>query len=341
MASPRVLAAVALVALGSLPGAACGPSSVDVRRAQEVVYEAPFATVWNAVMSEVTDNYPQIEAEDAIHGYVRTIWRLVEAQSGDYAGGRNVVGGATGAVQSNAVSGTPTPTGSGTTAGNATGGGNTASILSQTGSDPRIVNGIYMRVNVRVKGPPWQVLVDGEAAELQPGMKMTYFRHGAADEPVWVAARLDDLRGRIYGRLKSYARDAGDRARQGTAAVAAAPAAAETSPWSNIPDKAAAAVIGRVRAAAKAKDTAALRGLMDAEFTWAAGGNPSADTAIAMWKADPSKLVALTKTLDGGCGEVGEGGGVVMCPRDPAEPGAHAVFKKVGGTWRFVVFAGK
>ena len=58
-------------------------------------------------------------------------------------------------------------------------------------------------ITVTVKGPPWRVNVDGEAAEYQLGNTMlTPFHHGYADEPQWVEPRIEALRYAIYERLR-------------------------------------------------------------------------------------------------------------------------------------------
>lgn len=63
------------------------------------------------------------------------------------------------------------------------------------------------RLSARIEpgGPPWQVMVDGEAALYRPNMAMLQpYRHGAIDEPAWVEGRIDGMRKRIYSKLKQY-----------------------------------------------------------------------------------------------------------------------------------------
>jgi hypothetical protein len=76
------------------------------------------------------------------------------------------------------------------------------------GTDPTRGGGaMFFRMEVRVVGgPPWRVVVDGEAARYQPNLSMlTPYRHGAVDEPQWVQGRIDAFRVAVYKRLREFA----------------------------------------------------------------------------------------------------------------------------------------
>ena len=66
---------------------------------------------------------------------------------------------------------------------------------------------LLFRAKILVRGgPPWVAYVDGIAGELKPGMTaITTIKHGAADEPPWVEARIDNLYVSIHERLKEAA----------------------------------------------------------------------------------------------------------------------------------------
>ena len=81
---------------------------------------------------------------------------------------------------------------------------------------------LLFRIAVRVvaAGDGWLVSVDGEAAQYRPGMSMLApFRHGADDEPHWVAGRINAMHGAIGARLPAH---------QVTSTGAPAPAPAPT-----------------------------------------------------------------------------------------------------------------
>src|SRR6185436_6343644 len=131
----------------------------------------------------------------------------------------------------------------------------------------------FFRISVTIKpgGPPWRVEIDGEAALFQPGMAMiTPYGHEDADEPTWVKPRIDKVRIGIYKRLEGYARV--------IEAPQKAPETLDIGPWANLP-AGAPELVAAVNAAAGKKDLQVLRGTMSSDFTWSAGGAPSADTA--------------------------------------------------------------
>jgi len=310
--------------------AACGPSAARVKEAQTSAYNAPFAEVWTVVTEELR-RFQAMEIEDAIGGVARTNWRLIDR--GDEGTARSSAAG----VRPSQMSPT-SPTGQTTSP-------STGQTAGSTSTNPGFMNyaagGFYMRLMAKVKGPPWQVELDGEAAEHRPGYaELIRYRHGVADEPAWVPGRIDNVRVAIHDRLKQYA----------VAAEAPAPAAKakpqpEETPWAALPDAAKGAidVLTSVHKAARDRKAAELKADLGPEVTWSPGAPPSAEVALAMWSADPDVLATMARTLEGGCGYV-EKEDAIVCPAGApidAQPGAHAVFRRPTGEWKLVLFIGR
>ncbi len=330
--------ATSVVACGLVSGLACGPSNAEIRRSENVTYGATFPVVWNVVQEEVLRRYAMVADEDPIGGSLLTGWRLIEAT--DELGTSTT--GAAGGGNASSNSSTAAPTAGGATVGvNGSGssgaapGAQAAQQNARTTGMP-LIPGYYMRIKVNVLGPPWRIKIDGEAVEYKIGMSMLVpFHHGYADEPTWLVPRVQILRYAIYDRLRKYAIDD----------VPVSPKVKkknDSGTWDKLPDHDAAQVIADVRAAARARDLTALQERMDPAFTWSPGAEGSADTAIMMWNADPSRLASLVSTLDAGCAVAPPAATVdVVCPanaHDDASGQAHAVFRKEGVEWRFVLF---
>jgi hypothetical protein len=287
-----------------LCSSACGPSAAEAHRAEHAVYQTEFARVWVAVLEIVKAQYPRLAIEDPVHGKILTDWHLVERVDED-------------SVSSGGKSNAPAQGYSGT----------------MQGSQYVPPSGRFFRIAVVIKpgGPPWRLEIDGEAALYRPGMAMiTPYGHEDADEPSWVGPRIDKIRVGIFHKLEGYARIVEEAPKK--------PEVLDTGPWANLP-KGAPDVVAAVNAAADKKDTAALRRFMTSEFTWSAGGAPSADAALSMWSADPLLLANLSKILQAGCSER-ETDALIVCPaRADAGPGKwRAEFRKVDGSWRFAAF---
>lgn len=310
--SPPILAVVAFVAVWA---AACGHSAGELRTARRASYDAPFATVWNVVMTEIRKKFSTIILEDPVSGHVVTAWIRIENRDTEVSD----------------------PT---TRAQSAVGAQRGATGLSST--NMAITPGMIFRMKIDVKGArkgagPFRVIVDGEAADYRPGLAnegIIPIKHGAADEPPWVQNRIDNFTVEIYKQLEQYAVKSGNA----PAATVVAKKDEGATPWSNLPDRAAAQLIDEVHAAAKTRDTAGLRRTMADDFRWALGADGSAEMAIALWSADTSKLKDLARALEEGCG-VEEATGEVVCPAAGAAKGpSMARFKKVGNDWKFVLF---
>lgn len=296
-----------------LCAAACGHSAGELRTARRASYDAPFATVWNAVMTEIRKKFNTIVLEDPVSGRVVTAWTRIESRDTEVSdpttGAQSSVGAQRGATG-----------------------------LSST--NPTLTPGMLLRMSVLVKGGnkgagPYHIVIDGEAADFRPGLAnegIVPIKHGAADEPPWVQNRIDNMVVAVHQQLAAFAVKS-DAPKQDVAAKVM-----DDTPWSNLPDRAAVKVIDEVHAAALTRDTTGLRRTMVDDFRWALGADGSAETAIALWSADNSKLRELAHAIEEGCG-VEEATGEVVCPAAGAAKGpSMARFKKVGAEWKFVLF---
>jgi len=285
---------------------ACGTSHEALEKARDARYRAPFVEIWNVVTQEVHKRYVGVHLEDPNHGVIETDYRAVEDINQDVASA---------------------------TTQQATGGATNLSAAQTQNRPLNRVRGdaIIFRMVVKVSGPePWGVFVDGVAAHYDPQSPLPVpYHHGVIDEPAWVQARIDNLTVAIYDRLKDFA--IVEKAKIAPKKVA------DPTTWANLPDPVVASVVGKVRRAAGDRDTASLRGLMVPDFRWADGADASADTAIAVWSADPSALRTLAKTLDAGCA-TDSASGEVVCPPEPKAEVGKARFRQVGATWKLVEF---
>ena len=96
-------------------------------------------------------------------------------------------------------------------------------------------------------------------------------------------------------------------------------------------------MIAKVRAAAVAKDTKALKLLMANDFVSSFGGDGGQAEALALWTSDPTHLHELAKATSGPC-EL-QLPDYVQCPRK-AGIGLRAGFKLMGNKWLFSSFVG-
>jgi hypothetical protein len=307
--------------------AACGPSAARVKEAQNSVYNAPFSEVWTSVTDELR-RFQAMDIEDAINGQARTGWRLIDRGTNE--------GSAAGTDPSQTqVQSQPGQSQSG----NQSTGQGAGPVTTNPGMTTYAPGGFYMRLMARVKGPPWKIDIDGEAGEHRPGYaELIRYRHGVADEPAWVEARIENVRVAVHERLRQYA------------VVKEAPAppkpkAPEETPWGTLPDAAKGAidVLTAVHKAARDRKAVELRPDLAPEVTWSAGAPPSADVALAMWSADPEVLSTMARTLEGGCGYL-EKEDAIVCPAGApidAQPGPHAVFRRPSGDWKLVLFIGR
>lgn len=160
-----------LLCAGALAVAACGgANAVQHQQAVEAQYNTDFATVWNALSSAVREDFPSaIKHEDATAGYIETKWESVEL------------------AQDSTL-------------------GESDQRTNQRALGVGARNLFRVIARIEPGGPPWKVVIDGEAALYRPNMTMlTPYKHGAIDEPQWVPGRTDRVRMRVYNQLKQFA----------------------------------------------------------------------------------------------------------------------------------------
>jgi hypothetical protein len=290
-------------------GIGCGATIEEVRVAHEARYDTDFAKVWNVVSQEMHKRYVGIHIDDAAHGVMETDFRVVESLNQDVGAtsNRQATGG-TAQVLNNQGSGTK------------------AQAYNSYSGDVAI-----FRMTVLVQGPPWRVVVDGVAAKYDPGSPVPVpYHHGSIDEPPWVQQRINNLTLAIYDRLREYAIKESVKVEKAHAA--------DVSAWQNLSDRALTETIASVRKAAIDRDMTSLRSYMIADFRFAEGADSSADTAIAIWSADPTAMRQLARALDAGCAPDAGSKTDVTCPLKETRDAGAVRFRQVGAAWKLVEF---
>jgi hypothetical protein len=299
--------------------AACGGHQ-ELRAAQHSVYDTDFAIVYSETMSAVQKLYPNF-AEDAATGKIQTAWHQVPYANsgGDDAATR------------------------GTYAGNPMGGGPMMNPTAGPGSAPTsagntqmLTKRYFVRFDVTiVGGRPWRVHVSGHASEWEPGNAVPTELHGG-NVPHWLAGRTDELVVAIYGRLKAYAKPSKEPIEEPPPEADAHPI--DTKLFGAIPPDAAKLAADLERAVER-RDYAALRAATADDVTWSLGADPGADTALAMWQADPTALDDLVAAMKAGC--AADGDKRVVCPAGAAADGYtgwRVVLEPRGTAWKLTTF---
>lgn len=281
----------------------CSTSKKDVEAAKRSLYDADFALIYGAALEATREVYPNLEDAPG-RGAIKTAWHQVSYANNqeDLANPRTVAAGQGQSGQ--AAAGMPT----------------------------RLAYKRYfIRFDVSIAGGrPWRLKVVGHAAEWEPGAAMPSELHGVA-RPSWLESRSDALLAAIYKRIKTYAvpqkEPVGDPADEVKRADPAA--------FKDVPP-AAAKQLARLKDAPDSRDYAALRAQLSDDVVWSLGGGAGADTAMAMWQADPEPLDAMGKLLVAGCGGDTR---KVTCPAAAPAPGAYQLtIESRGDVWRISSF---
>jgi hypothetical protein len=288
----------------ALAGACGGASDREIREAQSSGYRGDFAVIYSETLAAVRDLYPEL-VEDARAGVIRTAWHAVHVQQG---------------TDDNENQST-----------------NPGSPRSGLQTTNRRRQEFFIRFDVHVVGGrPWRVRVDGEASSWKAGEVPSPMR--GSEIPHWLEGRVNALEVAVHQRLKKYA--VGLKLGPEPAAGPAAVKPLDQARFGKLP-AGAARVIAEVERAAGARDVARLRTFMADEFTYSSGDAPSADTAIVVWRADPSILTELTRAVGAGCASE-QASGQVVCPAaaagDPGFAGYRVAFQAAGGSWTMVAF---
>jgi hypothetical protein len=300
-----LLAGCAILAIFAL---GCGGSKREVKAARQSVYNADFAVVFAAALEATRELYPSLDDSPGA-GTIKTAWHQVQYANtqDDLANQRTIAQGqGMGRGMSPALAGTGMPT--------------------------RLAyKRFFIRFDVAVVGGrPWRVKVVGHASEWEPGNAMPTELHGPA-RPHWLDGRTDALTVAIHKRIKPYAIAAKEEAPEDKDA-----ALPKTDPKSfkGLPP-AAGERLARLKDAIVLRDYSALRTQLADDVVWSLGGAPGADTAMAMWQADPEALDALVRTMEKCTGDARR----VMCPGGEPSAGAwQLVLELRGKDWKVASF---
>lgn len=291
--------------------AACG-SKREVERAKKSLYDADFAVVYSAALEATRNIYPNLDDSPGA-GAVRTAWHQVTYANNqdDLSQGKTLStgqGGGMATTQGQAAAGMPT----------------------------RLAyKRFFIRFDVTVTGGrPWRIKVQGHASEWEPGAALPVELRGPA-RPHWLEGRTDALTLAIYKRIKGVAvpmKELPPEIKQEDTIPKTDPKA-----FTNVPPDAAKRLASLKDASAN-RDYAMLRAQVFEDVTWSAGGDPGADTAMAMWQADPEALDGMVKTIASGC--AAESDKKIICPlKDKRVPGAWQLTLELRGTeWKMASF---
>jgi hypothetical protein len=307
-----------LVIALALSAAACS-NKKEIRTAKSSVYDTDFAVVYSGALTAVRELYGNLDDNPGA-GKFQTAWHQVSyASNADDLANQQIV-----------AQGQGVPNAAGTA-----GAGSTVSPgASAAGMPTRLAYKRYfIRFDVTVAGGrPWHVKVVGHAAEWDPGNAMPVELRGMA-RPPWLDGRIEALQVAIYRKIKPFA----IKAKEEVVADKNDVETPKTDPASikNVP-AAAAKLIAAIKDALGSRDNSALRALLADDVAWSMGGEPGADTAMAMWQADPEPLDAMGKSIAAGCAGTDQ---KVTCPAAAPAPGAYQlVVEPRGAAWKITSF---
>jgi hypothetical protein len=308
--------------------AACAGNKRDLNSARHSLYDVDFAIVYGAALEATRTLYPNLD-ENPGPGKIATSWHQVQyancagqgTQCNDDLGNQAVVAQSQGLGQ-----GSP---GSQMING---GGGGAAPGASQAGMPTRLAYKKYfVRFDVAVLGGrPWRVKVVGHASAWDPGAALPTEMKGA-DKPHWLEGRTESLQIAIYKRIAKYAIPMPEETEK------ADPEMAKTDPGSfkGVP-LGAAKQLALIKDAITKRDYTSMRPALAEDVVWSLGGGAGADTAMAMWQADPTTLDAMLVTL-GTC--IADGDKRISCPGGSVAPGAwQLVLEPRDNTWKVTSF---
>ena len=257
--------------------AACS-NKKEVKAAKSSLYDIDFAIVYSAALGVTRELYSNLD-DNPGSGQIRTAWHQVQ-----YANNTDDLSNPTTVAQGQGMSTSTNP-------------GQTVSPgAAAAGMPTRLAYKRYfVRFDVTVAGGrPWRVKVVGHAAEWDPGNAMPTELRGIA-RPPWLDGRIEALQVAIYRRIKPYAIPAKEELDTKTDVELP-----KTDPASfkGVPPLAA-KTLAALKDALALRDNAALRAQLADDVVWSLGGVPGADTAMAMWQADPETLEAMGRTIAG------------------------------------------
>ena len=289
--------------------AACG-NKADVQRAKRSLYDTDFAIVYSKVLEATREIYPSVDDNPGT-GAIKTVWHPVPYGGNtqdDLSGNRSL-----------STSGANMPMAN-------------SPAAAQAGMPTRLhFKKFFIRFDVTVLGGrPWRVKVIGHASEWEPGAALPVELTGPA-KPSWLDPRTDALTLAIYKKLKPYAIPM----KEDIPEPRPEDLIPKTDPksFANVPP-AAAKRLAELKDAVGRREYALLREQLFDDVAWSIGGSPGADTAMAMWQADPEPLDAMAKVIGEAC-VVAEKR--VLCGE--LSPGKwQLVLEHRDGTWKVASF---
>ncbi len=295
--------------IATLVLAACS-NKKEVRAAKSSVYDIDFAVVYSAALQATRELYANLD-DNPGSGKIQTAWHQVQyASNQDDLGNQRVV------AQQQGVNANATPG------------------AQAAGMPTRLAYKRYfVRFDITVAGGrPWRVKVIGHAAEWDPGNAMPTELKGIA-RPPWLDGRIEALQVAIYRRIKPYAIPG----KEETPIEKSEPEMPKTDPsvFKGVPAPAA-KTLAAIKDALGLRDNVKLRAQLAEDVVWSLGGTPGADTAMAMWQADPETLDAMNRVVGAGCGAVEK---KIACPPGPPIAGAYQlILEPRGDDWRVTSF---
>jgi hypothetical protein len=294
---------LAYIALG------CG-SKAEVARAKKSLYDTDFAVVYSAALDATRDLYPNLD-DNPGSGAIRTAWHQVSYANNndDISGGRTL----SSAAGANAMAGSP--------------------AAQAAGMPTRLAYKRYfIRFDVVVAGGrPWRVKVVGHASEWEPGAAMPNELRGPA-RPPWLDGRIDSLTLAIYKKVKKFAVPMKEKTPDPTPEDLMPKS--DPKAFANVPPEAAKR-LALLKDAVSRRDFATLRTLVFDDVAWSLGGSPGADTALALWQAEPDMLEAMAKVIAGGCAGADK---KVSCPAGDPTPGQWQLVLEMRTEWKVASF---
>lgn len=307
----RIISCVLCFALALL-ASACGDKK-EVEYAKTSAYDTDFAIVYSAALEATRELYPSLDDLPG-KGAIKTAWHQVSYANNqqDLANQRTIAQGQ-GYM-----------------------GGNVSPAAAQAGMPTRMAyKRHFIRFDVTVTGGrPWRVRVTGHASEWEPGNALPTELRGPA-KPGWLAGRTEALQVAIYRKIKTYA----VRVREEQPQIEERPEdkIPKTDPkaFANMP-RPAAERLAKLKDALVRRDYATLRIQLADDVVWSLGGAPGADTAMAMWQADPEALDAMVKLVTEGCAGTDKR---VTCPAgEPVAGQFQLVIEPRGPDWKLTSF---
>jgi hypothetical protein len=265
-----------LLACTAAIGVGCGGSKREVQAAKQSVYDTDFAIVFSAALDATRTLYPSLDDAPGA-GAIRTAWHQVQyANTQDDLSNQRTVASGQGYA-----------------------GGGVSPAAAAAGMPTRLAfKRYFIRFDVTVAGGrPWRVKVVGHASEWEPGNALPTELHGPA-RPHWLEGRTDALIVAIYKQLRKVALPMKEEVPE----AKPEDSLPKTDPklFKDIPP-AAGARLAKLKDAVVLRDNASLRVQLADDIVWSLGGAPGADTAMAMWQADPESLDSLVRVIGGGC----------------------------------------